>query len=281
MRKIDVTAKDGAAITAVAYNADNDVIKGVVIVSYGFGEHYEMYTELAENLGSAGYAVILYDLRGHGPAPDGRKNWFGVIKSYQFFLDDLAAVTEAAVELAPGKPVVLYGHSMGGNIAINALLKSSHEYACAVVESPWLGLSITQSPLLIGAANLLGAVSENFTIVNKLVVSDLSSDPERAEGYLSDPMYHNRISFRMFNGIRDGCTFALENAGRLPVPMLMAYAKNERIVSNEAALSFAANAGERVTVREYDSCHAIHNDVKREEYFRDVAAFLDGYCVTR
>jgi len=278
MRTIDITAKDGAAIPAVVFNADSDTFKGVVIVSYGFGEHHEMYTELALCLGQGGYAVILYDLRGHGAPPDDRKNWFGVIKSYQSFLDDLASVTEAARQMAPGMPIVLYGHSMGGNIVLNLLLRSSSEYACAVLESPWLGLSLKLSPLLLGMAKLMGAISANATTVNKLVVSDLSSDPARAEGYTTDPLYHNRISFRMFNGIINGCAFALENAAKLPVPVFMAYAKNERIVSNEAALRFAAKAGEKVTVMEYESCHAIHNDVKLEELFRDVIAFLDEHC---
>jgi len=278
MQKLDVTAKDGSAITAVAYNADSSSVKGIIIVSYGFGEHYSMYTGLADVLVQAGYACVLYDLRGHGPAPDGRQNWFGVIDSYQCFLDDLDSVTEAAILAAPGKPVVLYGHSMGGNIVVNSLLRSSSKYACAVIEAPWLGLYVKHSKLLIGFAKFAGSISSGITVVNKLVVSDLTSDPTRAELYVSDPLYHNRISFRMYTGIRTGCDYALENAQRLNIPVYMAYAANDRIVSNEASLVFAKNAGDKVTVKEYESCHAIHNDVKREDYFRDMIDFLDSHC---
>jgi len=280
MHKLDVTAKDGTAISAVAYNVEKNDKKGVVIVSHGFGEHSGIYVDTAERLGQAGYACVLFDQRGHGAPPDDRKNWFGVIENYRHFLDDIASVTVAVRQMAPETPIALYGHSMGGNIVANALLRNdATAYSCAILEAPWLGLLKKYSSPATALAKLLGALSSKLTIVSKLSVNDLTGDPSKTEGYKADPLYHNRISFRMFAGINDGCAYAIDNAARLPVPVFLAYAGKDRIISNQATLDFAANAGDMVTVMEYDSCHAIHNDLKRDEYYRDAIAFLDKYCL--
>jgi len=276
-REITITAKDGAAVNALVVGSAESDIKGVVIVSHGFGEHSGMYVDAAERLSQAGYVCILFDQRGHGKPPDKRKKWFGIIPGYQSFLDDISAAVNTACQLAPGAPVALYGHSMGGNIVINALLRDCAKCSCAVLEAPWLGLYKEKNPLIVGIARIAGRLSENLSVVNDLNPLVLTSDPERAEWYVKDPLYHGRISFRMFTGIKDGCSYGLANASQLPVPAFLAYASGDKVLSNEATLRFAAEAGDMITLKEYDSLHAIHNDVIRDEFFRDVIDFLDTH----
>ena len=280
MKSINVTAKDGASIPAFFSDFDASAIKGVVIVSYGFGEYTGLYMEVADKFKQAGYAVILFEQRGHGAPPDGCKKWFGVIPGYQCFLDDIESVTVAARQMAPDAPIILYGHSMGGNIVVNTLLRRQDPvYTCAVLESPWLGLYKGPGKLLTAIVRFLSRIIPNFIIVNKLEVKDLSGDQSRAERYAPDPLYHNHISFRMYTGIDAACFNAMANAALLPAPTFLAYATNDRIISNQAIFEFAADAGIMVTIKEYDCCHAIHNDVKREDFFRDMIAFLDTHCV--
>lgn len=278
-RKV-VTAKDGAAIPALFCNFGEGGVKGIVVVSHGFGEHAAMYSEIAQVLGQAGYATVLFDQRGHGAPVGGEVRKLGITPSYECFLDDIVSVAEAAKQMAPGVPVALYGHSMGGNIVANTLLRDGTGCICAVLEAPWMGLYKELSPLLVGFAKVAGAISPQISTTNKLKPEVLTSVTERMEGYVSDPYYHGKISFRMFSGIKKGCSYAIGNAGRLPVPVFLAYAENDMVLSNDATLQFAANAGEKVTVRGYESRHAIHNDVNREGFFRDVIGFLDSHCVT-
>jgi len=277
-RSISITAKDGVSVNALVFNSADGDAKGVVIISHGFGEYSGLYVEVAQRLAQAGYACILFDQRGHGKPPDDRKKWFGVIPGYQSFLDDIAAAVNSAGQLAPGAPVALYGHSMGGNIVINALLRGVAGCSCAVLEAPWLGLYKEFNPLVTGLAKAAGKISAKLTVVNNLKPSALTSDPERAELYVNDPLYHGHISFRMFAGIKDGCKYALDNASKLPVPAFLAYASNDKVLDNQMTLRFAAEAGDMVTLREYDSRHAIHNDVKRDEFLNDAIDFLDKHC---
>jgi len=277
VEKISIAAKDDAVISAYVCNVGARGSKGTVVVCHGFGEHAGMYEELADVLGRGGYGCILFDQRGHGAPPAGRKNWFGITPSYECFLDDVASVTETAKIASRGLPVALYGHSMGGNIAINALLRDPSRYFCAILEAPWLELNRKLSSFVVGFSKIAGKLSPWLTTMNKLKPGALTSDPERLERYIIDPLYHGRISFRMFNGINEGCANALKNAQRLAVPVLVAYAGNDKVLCNDATLRFAGEAGDMATVMEYDSRHAIHNDTKREEYFRDMIEFLDAH----
>jgi len=278
MEKIGIKAKDGTTISALFFSSENAETKGVVVLCHGFGEHAGLYTDVAERLAQAGYASILYDQRGHGKPPDGNKKWFGVISGYECFLDDVDSVANAAGEMQPGIPMALYGHSMGGNIAISALLRGTDEFKCAVLEAPWLGLYKKQSPLIVGFAKVAGRISEGLTTINKLNPHALTADPERAKLYVDDPLYHGRISFRMFTGINDACVNVLANAGKMTIPTFLAYAHNDKVLDNSAILRFAADAGDIITLHEYDCRHAIHNDLKRDDYFNDVIAFLDEHC---
>ena len=280
MQNISVKAKDGSIIPAVTVGMEDGDKKAVVIISHGFGEHAGSYIELAEDFRKAGYASIIPDQRGHGKPPDGAKKWHGIIPDYQCFLDDIISLTDTARQTAPDTPIILYGHSMGGNIIANTLLRLTSEqasvYACAVFESPWLGLYDPPGPLMGCMIKFLSRVMPNFIQKQKLSHSDLSSDTERSDGYSKDPLYHGLISMRMANGIIQGCTYALENAARFPVPAYLAYASNDHIVSNKASREFAEKAGAIVTIKEYESNHAIHNDVSREPYINDMVAYIDS-----
>jgi alpha-beta hydrolase superfamily lysophospholipase len=276
MNRIHVQAKDGAAVPVVVRRTAGGEIKGAVIVSHGFGEHAGSYDELAERLSQAGYASVIFDQRGHGDLPPRAR---GVVPSYRSFLDDIDAVAAAVKREYPGVPLALYGHSMGGNIAANVLLRpDAPGFACAVLESPWFGLYKNVNPLVAGLAKAVGGLSVNAAIVNKLIISNITGDEAKQEWFANDPLYHNRISMRLFTGIGNACKYALNNASKLTVPTFVAAAQREKIISNPAIRRFTEAAGRMVTFKEYDSCHAIHNDVQRESFYRDMAGFLDAHC---
>jgi alpha-beta hydrolase superfamily lysophospholipase len=281
---IIVKAKDGVEITAVASGFGLKPVKAVVIICHGFGEHAGSYKGFSERLEEAGYASVVPTQRGHGrlsDEPEQQKLLQGIVPSYESFLDDIESIVAAVKEKAPKTPIVLYGHSMGGNIAANYLLKRNQsDFACAVLEAPWLGLHHEVNPVTAAMAKLAGGISPERAIIKKLALSDITSDQAKAEEIGNDPFYHNRISLRMFSGIKSGCAYALKNASRLSIPTWLACAKREAIVSNRKNAEFAQKAGDCIKTTEYNSCHSIHNDKERERFFTDLAAFLDTHCRT-
>ena len=101
--------------------ADGDTRGGVIIV-HGLGDHGGRYRELAQSLTAQGWAVFAFDLIGHGRSPGAR----GRVDRYDRLLADIAHARETMDNLLPGKTQVLLGHSMGGNLALNYLLRRHH-----------------------------------------------------------------------------------------------------------------------------------------------------------
>ena len=287
-KEIAVISKDGIKVPAFIYNNNNagdlakSNIKGIVIIVHGFGEYSGGYREAAEKLAQANYISAAFDQRGHGTMPqypsDQRKKYCGVIPSYQSFLDDIDVLTDKLKRQNPNLPVVIYAHSMGGNIAADYLLtRNQSDFSCAVLESPWLGLYREVNPFLSAAASVFGRLLPDAAVSAKLPSSDVTGDKAKSDEMDKDPLCHNRISLRMFDGINKACKYIINNASKLTVPIFLAYAKNEKIVSNKAIQKFYGSCGDNVKIKEYESSHAIHNDINREDFYRDMIAFIDEH----
>lgn len=96
--------------------------KGVLLVNHGLAEHSARYARFAAFMSGHGFHVYAHDHRGHGEtraddAPPGRfAGQQGTLK----VLSDVRAMRDMAAARHPGLPLILFGHSMGGLIALNA-----------------------------------------------------------------------------------------------------------------------------------------------------------------
>ena len=117
--------------------------RAVLQINHGLAEHAARYARFAQALGAAGIAVYAQDHRGHGAttAPDAPPRSFangggGAGKA----LDDVAAVHAHIRETHSGLPVFIFGHSMGGLIAMNhALRRPAHLAGAAVWNANFSG----------------------------------------------------------------------------------------------------------------------------------------------
>jgi len=277
--RFKLTAGDGAEIQAEFTKDETQKIKGVVIVVHGFGEHIGSYRELTRVLAGAGYASIVFNQRGHGDFRHHKNpvKMQGIIPDYETLLDDIDNIKAEAKRLVPDVPVALYGHSMGGNIILNYLLRRKQDdYACAVLESPWLGLYKELNVFTDRVAKILGFLSSKIAIFNKLSPEQITGDESVNDEYDDDPLYHNRISLRLYAGVKNGCAYALKNASKVTIPVYLASAKQEMIVCNKSIAQFTGSTGSNVTAKEYEGYHAIRKSSAREEFFKDIVDYLSN-----
>ena len=90
--------------------------KGVIVLVHGLGEHSGRYrTHFADYFTNEGFSILTFDLPGHGKSSGKR----GHIKEYEDFNKLLSAGISHAKKKYPTLPIFLYGHSLGGLIALD------------------------------------------------------------------------------------------------------------------------------------------------------------------
>ena len=110
-------SKTGLAnIYAVSWAPDDaSQVKAVFQIMHGMAEHLERYEDFANYMTGRGFAVYINDHIGHGKSvkSDDDLGYFGEKDGWQAFIADARALTEIAKEEYPGKPLIVFGHSMG------------------------------------------------------------------------------------------------------------------------------------------------------------------------
>lgn len=220
--------------------------KAIVQVLHGFGEFADCYEELAHLFTAGGFACIVHDQHGFGEEAFFEPAKRGVVKRYSHFMDDMDTVRSLAERRYPDVPVVLYGNSMGGNIALSYLLDRRQDaYKAAVLEAPWLRLHKPLSGAQMSLARFVGMLGKGYTIMNnRLDSSSLGYGAGSLQAVHNSEYFHGRISYRLVATISMAGEAAIRNAARIHVPLLILSAENEMVVSNEAIAQFMQNAGE-------------------------------------
>ncbi|WP_306120182.1 MULTISPECIES: alpha/beta hydrolase [unclassified Roseitalea] len=133
--RLELAAPSGARLN-VYRQAAAAPARGIVHVNHGVAEHAARYGRFARALAAAGWHVYAHDHRGHGGtrAPDAPPGVFslggdGIGK----VMADCAAVQDHARAAHGGLPVVMFGHSMGGLIAMNHALAHAERLAGVAV----------------------------------------------------------------------------------------------------------------------------------------------------
>ena len=229
-----------------------------VLIVHGLGEHSGRYEALAQWFLAHGFAVRSYDQRGHGRTPGQR----GALRRSDDLLSDLATVYEHyAASL--GRFPMLLGHSMGGLIALRAVLDGRVEPPRLVLSSP--ALRAYAAPWQRRLAALLTRVSPNLPLRNGLPQDALTHDPKVIEAYRNDPLCTRSITPRLADFIFRAGASCISEAWRLRVPSLLLAAGNDRLVDPSGSRDFSngAWATKQLTSRFFDTLfHELFNETE-------------------
>ena len=146
-----VTCKDGVRIRVGAWDTG---AKGTVLLFPGRTEYIEKYGQAAGDLQTRGYATMVVDWRGQGLADRLLEDpATGHVMHFTDYQHDVRAMVLAARELNMPEPFYLLSHSMGGCIALRALIEGI-DVKAAVFSAPMWGIMISapMRPLALGIA---------------------------------------------------------------------------------------------------------------------------------
>jgi alpha-beta hydrolase superfamily lysophospholipase len=165
---------------------------------------------------------------------------------------------------------------MGGNQVINYVLRSPNALKGVIATSPWLKLAFDPPAAQVMVAKLMNILAPSFSLTSGLSQASLSRDPEVASKYAADPLVHDKISVRLYNGIYESGLWALEHTAGLKIPMLLMHGSGDRITSARASQEFAQKAGNLVTLRIWEGFyHEIHNEPEKAEVIQAMVDWLD------
>ena len=161
---------DGLKIHAKDWHVKDP--KAVVIIIHGLGEHCDRYTNMALFYNKNKIGFVGYDRRGHGQS-EGKR---GHTISYESYLDEVERLIKETENRYPGKPIFLYGHSMGGNISLNYVIKRNPKIAGLIVSGAWIILFDKLPAFLVGFAKIINGIFPIFTQNSGLDPNNISTE---------------------------------------------------------------------------------------------------------
>lgn len=249
-----------------------DQSRAVVCLIHGLGEHNGRYVHVADSLTQAGYTLISFDLRGHGKSEGPR----GHTPSYEALMRDISSLLEIVNKQFPQLSSFLYGHSLGGNLVLNYVLRRQPQFKGVIVTGPWLRLAFEPPAFKIALGKITNQLCPAFSQKSGLDTKVLSHNPEVVHAYENDPLVHDHISARMFISIYQAGKWALEHASEFSLPLLLMHGGEDKIISVEASREFVNRITKKCTLKIWDGLyHEIHNEPEKEEVFKFLIDWLD------
>lgn len=124
-------------------------LRGSILFLPGRGDFYEKYLETLEEWHRAGWRVTAPDWRGQaGSGRLGKDAVTGHVADFGIWIDDLALLWQRWVAETPG-PHVLAAHSMGGHLALRALVDKRVAPDAVILSAPMTGMAGPPLPLTI------------------------------------------------------------------------------------------------------------------------------------
>jgi len=246
--------------------------RAVVCLVHGMGEHGGRYAQVVDALTQAGYVLFTFDIRGHGKSSGPR----GHTPSYEALMNDISSLLEVANKQFSQLSFFLYGHSLGGNLVLNYILRRQPQFKGVIVTAPWLRLAFEPPAFKMILVKITNQLFPAFSQKSGLDTKVLSHDIEVVHAYENDPLVHDHISARMFIGIYQAGQWALEHASEFSLPLLLMHGGDDKITSVEASREFADKINENCTFKIWDGFyHGIHIELGKEKVLKFMIDWLD------
>jgi len=246
-----------------------------VLLVHGLGEHSGRYEHVGDQLATAGIDTYAFDNRGNGGS-SGRR---GHVDRWSQYLDDLGERLAAVRTVSLGRPVALYGHSLGGLLVAGYCLSDRPKPDLVILSSP--GLDSTLSGWKKRLAPIVARVVPTLPIPNGIDGSTLSRDPTVAAKLVDDPLCAPASTARFgAEALREQARVRSVAGGGLGVPTFVQHGEADGLVPVAASAVFE---GAPLTTRRTlpGLRHELHNEPEGPAVVDGVIAWLREQATAR
>jgi alpha-beta hydrolase superfamily lysophospholipase len=271
-----LNSRDGIEFLMRGWEPDSKP-KALVALVHGLGEHTGRYEHVAKAMTDAGYAIAGFDLRGHGMSAGIR----GHFPSLGAVMQDIRDFFNFLTQRYPELPQFLYGHSLGGLLALTYVLKHSAGLKGVIATSAGLRSPLTEQKVKILMVKLLGSLAPTALLSSGLETAAISHDPDVIKTYLADSLSHDRVSLAFGKTALNATNYAWSHAGEFPVPLLLVHGTSDRITYSHGSADFARLAeksNKDVTLKLWDGLyHETHNEPQKEQVIQFMIDWLNSH----
>ena len=256
-------------------------VKGVLAIVHGLGEHSGRYCQIVKGLTDAGYAVFGFDNQGHGKSEGQR----GHINRWQDYRDNTQAFLSLIRQQEPSAPLFLMGHSLGGLIVLDYVLRNADSAAFKALNVQGLIISAppfrpttgTASRRRMVLARLLSGLLPRFSLSLELSKGGLSRDPSVADQAADDPLTHSSVTLRWGSETLSTLGWVKDHIDQLTLPLLLTHGEADPIISPAGSkMIFQQVNSPDKTLKIYPgSYHEPHNDLDADTVVSDLLRWIE------
>lgn len=269
--------RDGTSFYIRGWEPNNKKPKALLALIHGLGEHTGRYLHVGKTLTDARYALVGFDLRGHGRSGGAR----GHFPSLEIIMQDIRQFFKFLVQRYPDIPHFLYGQSMGGLLSLTYALQYPAGLNGVIVTGAWLRSPVQERIIKLAMVKILSAFLPSITLQSGLLAETISRDPDVVKKYVNDPLVHDKTSLGLGKSALQAIDLCFERAKEFTPPLLIMHGTADKLTSPSGSEDFAKLASENnkdVTLKLWDGLyHEIHNEPEKAEVFKVMIEWLDKH----
>ena len=270
----NIKLSNGQVLKGLILSPGNEM-HALIIMVHGHGEHILRYEHWAEFFNRSNIGFTGVDLPGHGRS-DGKR---GHVRDEALLNEMIDVMIRESGKTFAGMPVFLYGHSLGGVIVLNYILKKNPKIKGAIVTSPALKLAFEPGKAKLALAAVMKTIMPGLIQPTGLPVEYLSQDKAVVDKYVNDPLVHGKISVALFNSWMNSSAYALSHAPELKIPLLLIHGSDDKVCSPKGSIEFAGKTG-MAELKIWDGgYHELHNELFKKEVFDYILAWINKILV--
>ena len=265
-------SNDGLEMYARSWEPEG-MPKAVVCLVHGLGEHSSRYAHVGKAFTDADFALAAFDLRGHGKSGGPR----GHIPSFNAFMDDIEDFQKQLDERFSDLPRFLYGHSLGGILVLNYVLRRKPDFVGVISTAAGLRTSLEEQKAKIMMARVLGALMPSVAISSGLDPATISRNQEVVDKYVNDPLVHDKMSLGFGKIMLSELPWTFEHAHEFSLPLLIMHGTEDKLGYPRGSEEFAGYIKQNCTLKLWDGLyHELHNEPEQNEVLAFMIDWMNG-----
>uniref|UniRef100_A0A1D1YVV2 Putative serine hydrolase C5E4.05c n=1 Tax=Anthurium amnicola TaxID=1678845 RepID=A0A1D1YVV2_9ARAE len=265
-----IITKDGCSVYTKSWKTAVQPPLATMVFLHGFGEHINRYNHMFPRFAQANIEVYAYDQRGFGKT--GLKNQnLGITGGWKVIQEDITDALKVAKQ--PGVPLILFGHSMGGSLALRYAVEGpeSKNISALIITSPLLStIRVNDSAVTIGTG--LSKVLPNLQFNTKIDIKYVSRDPNECLKYANDPYNHPYWSLKGASDVFRGAKSVLKSGyEKITHPIYLAHGTGDQVTSFDSSKKlYERLPSTDKTFRVWTGLfHEMHNELEKNQVIQE------------